>query len=358
LYPEKYRLIFELQKPQREMHSNYQMIYTNFTDSLSGGRVGQFESAQDYYPFGMLMPSRTFSSDKYRFGYNGQEKDDEVSGNGNTNTAEFWEYDTRLGRRWNLDPKPTVGISDYACFSNNPIYNSDVHGDTLRGKTSSDAKEALGEMKKIFGENNDIFKNYFTLGDDEKTFNKITSPLDFNKWLHGKGEYSGEGKGSGFNKQQIALANGFMKIINAGFSINMEFVDSHPLGGEFEGTDKLTGTATIPRTFNNQFMQLVSGGQTPLTKTQSFVHEVLGEGYAAGASGDMMKFYNLRQSVPKSQWQNNLTLYNASLLILQIDNIYNQMHGIKRSGTDHWVPIKTTDSDKVGKTPSAFSTSF
>jgi len=29
----------------------------------------------------------------YRYGFNGMEKDDEVSGNGNSYTAEFWEYD-------------------------------------------------------------------------------------------------------------------------------------------------------------------------------------------------------------------------------------------------------------------------
>jgi hypothetical protein len=44
--------------------------------------------------------------DRYRFGFNGQEKVNEIAGVGNHNTAEFWEYDTRLGRRWNLDPKP------------------------------------------------------------------------------------------------------------------------------------------------------------------------------------------------------------------------------------------------------------
>ena len=64
------------------------------------------------------------------YGFNGQEKVDEVAGEGNHNTAMFWEYDTRTGRRWNLDPNPQISISDYAVFGNNPILNNDPDGDT------------------------------------------------------------------------------------------------------------------------------------------------------------------------------------------------------------------------------------
>jgi hypothetical protein len=68
-------------------------------------------------------------SSGYRFGFNGQERDDEVSGAGNTYTAEFWEYDARLGRRFNIDPITRPWESPYACFAGNPIYNTDVNGD-------------------------------------------------------------------------------------------------------------------------------------------------------------------------------------------------------------------------------------
>jgi len=94
----------------------------------------------------MLMPSRTSNSDKYRFGFNGQEKDDEVSGIGNMNTAEFWEYDTRLGRRWNLDPKPQISISDYACFNNNPIWHNDILGDTVVNGNASELEIAKNKQ--------------------------------------------------------------------------------------------------------------------------------------------------------------------------------------------------------------------
>ena len=45
-------------------------------------------------------------------------------------TAEFWQYDSRLGRRFNIDCKVVVWESSYACFRNNPIFNSDLKGDS------------------------------------------------------------------------------------------------------------------------------------------------------------------------------------------------------------------------------------
>jgi hypothetical protein len=64
--------------------------------------------------------------DNYRFGFNGQEKVNEINGIGNHNTAKFGELDTRLGNRWNQDPKPNPSISPYAMFSGNPIWNTDI----------------------------------------------------------------------------------------------------------------------------------------------------------------------------------------------------------------------------------------
>ncbi len=90
-------------------------------------------SYSDYYPFGMLLPNRHESSNEYRYGFNGQEKDDEIAGEGNSYTAEFWQYDPRIGRRWNIDPIVKTHESPYVAFANNPIWFSDVDGaDTLK----------------------------------------------------------------------------------------------------------------------------------------------------------------------------------------------------------------------------------
>lgn len=67
--------------------------------------------------------------DNYRFGFNTQEKVNEVAGIGNHYTALYWEYDSRIGRRWNLDPVDQVNISNYAVNRNNPIEIKDPNGD-------------------------------------------------------------------------------------------------------------------------------------------------------------------------------------------------------------------------------------
>ncbi|HTM99773.1 MAG TPA: hypothetical protein VL088_13550, partial [Pedobacter sp.] len=77
------------------------------------------------------MPGRKYSiaNTNYRYGFNGQEKSTEINGSENLYTAKFWEYDSRIGRRWNIDPKPTMGLSVYSCFENNSLLLVDINGD-------------------------------------------------------------------------------------------------------------------------------------------------------------------------------------------------------------------------------------
>ena len=86
-------------------------------------------SYSDYYPFGSLLPGRSTNSGDYRYGFNGMEMDIEVNNiTGSSYTAEFWQYDSRLGRRWNVDPITYPWQSSYATFNNNPIVYSDPRG--------------------------------------------------------------------------------------------------------------------------------------------------------------------------------------------------------------------------------------
>ncbi len=82
--------------------------------------------------------------DGYRYGFQGQEKDDQVSGKGNSYTAEFWQYSPRLGRRWNIDPVIKEYESPYAAFENNSIWFIDYDGkDGIKFWDNSSKKKTL-----------------------------------------------------------------------------------------------------------------------------------------------------------------------------------------------------------------------
>jgi RHS repeat-associated protein len=95
-------------------------------DHLRDYNLPTLLSSQDYYPFGSLMRERSFGG--YRYGFQGQERTDELKGAGNHYTAQFWEYDPRLGRRWNLDPVDQISLSNYSVLRNNPINYIDPNG--------------------------------------------------------------------------------------------------------------------------------------------------------------------------------------------------------------------------------------
>jgi RHS repeat-associated protein len=87
-------------------------------------------SAQDYYPFGMIMPGRKFSNETYRYGFQKQEVDVEISGVGNHIEFRFREYEPRLARFWSIDPLAISypWNSTYAFAENDVIRSIDLEG--------------------------------------------------------------------------------------------------------------------------------------------------------------------------------------------------------------------------------------
>lgn len=70
-----------------------------------------------------------FISNRYRYGFNGMEREDEA-GQGNYTTF-FRQYDSRLGKWLSIDPKARKypNQSPYVAFNNNPICFTDPFGD-------------------------------------------------------------------------------------------------------------------------------------------------------------------------------------------------------------------------------------
>ena len=90
------------------------------------------------------MPGRTWigAAGGYRYSHNGHEKEDEIF-NG-AQSAEYWMYDSRILRRWELDPLVDDDQSPYACFYGNPIYFADPLG--LKGDDVIAKDTKTGEM--------------------------------------------------------------------------------------------------------------------------------------------------------------------------------------------------------------------
>ena len=115
--------------------------YINCTPSspqLVGGPDGKYDyytadvvNANDYYPFGMLMPGRRYAAGNlYRYGFNGKENDNEVDGEGGQIDFIGRIYDPRVGKWLSLDPlmKKYPGESNYAFTANNPVFYGDGDG--------------------------------------------------------------------------------------------------------------------------------------------------------------------------------------------------------------------------------------
>jgi RHS repeat-associated protein len=74
------------------------------------------------YPFGSLVPNRHGSTADYRYGFQGQEKDDEINGEGNSLNYTFRMHDPRVGRFFAVDPlAPKYPHNSPYAFSENRV---------------------------------------------------------------------------------------------------------------------------------------------------------------------------------------------------------------------------------------------
>lgn len=87
-------------------------------------------SASNFTSFGFCMSGRKSSTLRYRYGFNGQEKDDEIKGSENSYEFTYRIYDSRIGRFLSVDPlAPNYPWNTpYAFAENRVIEGIDLEG--------------------------------------------------------------------------------------------------------------------------------------------------------------------------------------------------------------------------------------
>jgi len=95
----------------------------------------------------MLVPHRTFSSPEYRYGFQGQEKDDEIKGNGNSINFKYRIHDPRVGRFFAMDPLTPQypHNSPYAFSENRVIDMAELEGKEIMDILSKSYDWIVGE---------------------------------------------------------------------------------------------------------------------------------------------------------------------------------------------------------------------
>jgi RHS repeat-associated protein len=106
-------------------------------------------SCSDYLPFGQVMPNRHGNDNQYRYGFQGQERDNEIKGDGNHINFEFRGNDPRTGRMWSVDPlsRKYPHNSPYAFSENRVIDALELEG-----------REALLLIKRELDDGSTVFK--------------------------------------------------------------------------------------------------------------------------------------------------------------------------------------------------------
>src|SRR5690554_3277453 len=170
-------------------------------------------SYSDYYPYGMQMPGRNGSTGDYRYGFQGQEKDDEVKGEGNSINYKYRMHDPRIGRFFAVDPLA-------AKFPHNGPYNFSenrvIDAFELEGLETITIEVAVRAIGPFVGASS--FAGVGIGKDGLVAYAGYSAGLNF-------GLYGGAGIGAGFTMDDIGDFSGSSSEIGVagGFKVAGEF---------------------------------------------------------------------------------------------------------------------------------------
>lgn len=142
-----------------EMANHLNNVLNVITDrkvpnATADGYEADIVAYSDYYPYGMLLPGRIGSSaDDYRYGFQGQEMDDEIKGEGNSVNYKYRMHDPRIGRFFAIDPLEAKypHNSPYAFSENRVIDGVELEGLEFNNSTKADEYKSRNNIGSTSG---------------------------------------------------------------------------------------------------------------------------------------------------------------------------------------------------------------
>jgi len=191
----------------------------------------------------MQVPTRHGQSDSYRYGFQGQEKDDEIKGEGNSLNYTFRMHDPRIGRFFAVDPLTAKYpyYSPYQFSGNRVIDMVELEGlEPKKAATSEGQRENAVDQKAI--DNND-----YALSD---LIGWITGNTQNNKlyktWVgHNSTSASGYDWMEETNYKQIILPIAIDYALSEGWSFGTTWKSAKDLIGKPGSPNNMLSSETI-----------------------------------------------------------------------------------------------------------------
>jgi len=214
--------------------------------------LSSHSSGLNYNSFGMSLSERTFeSATGYRYGFNGKEHDDEISGNNNELDLGARIYNSRIGRFLSIDPMANSypWQSPYAYYSNNYILVLDVNGMGDGWLKNDDPGEYLWDENVSSAGDKDMPENYTYVGENDKDIavdlfgntSYSASTLDFG--IISFDDCHNPYQSRGVAAKQTAVTT----TMNVNFSAKVSYVGNSRIFYGINLNVSITGTSGIPK---------------------------------------------------------------------------------------------------------------
>jgi RHS repeat-associated protein len=127
--------------------------------------TAEVDGYSNYYAGGSLMPGRNFNAGDYRFGFQGQEMDNEIKGTGNSINFKYRMHDPRINRFFSVDPLAAKfpHNSPYAFSENRLIDGIELEGLEYKSVTDDDGNVSFEwDPDNAYDDNGKLKYGYYT----------------------------------------------------------------------------------------------------------------------------------------------------------------------------------------------------